>query len=78
MDAAAELWAVVLADGHRREDIEAWLLALIDPRHCRHCGVELPRPLRPGRPSVWCDGHRTAAGRRPVGRVCLACGAPLV
>jgi hypothetical protein len=50
---------------------------VIPPRQCRGCGVELEtRPGR-GRLLVWCEAHRTAIGRRPVGRICPGCGIPL-
>jgi hypothetical protein len=55
---------------------QLWAL-VIPPRQCRHCGIELEaRPGR-GRPLVWCEAHRTAIGRRPVGRVCAGCGVSL-
>ena len=50
---------------------------VIAPRQSRACGVELEaRPGR-GRPLVWCEAHRTAIGRRLVGRVCPGCGVSL-
>jgi hypothetical protein len=47
---------------------------LTSPRRCRACGVELEDRPGPGRPLVWCEAHRTAVGRRPVGRACAGCG----
>jgi hypothetical protein len=47
---------------------------VIPRRSCRHCGVELEDRPGAGRPAAWCEAHRTAAGRRPVGRVCAGCG----
>jgi hypothetical protein len=69
-------WAIVMANGMRPADIEAWWEALIGPDRCQRCNVELPPMPGPGRPRVWCDEHHP---RRPApaGRVCVGCGASL-
>ena len=47
------------------------------PRHSRHSGIELEDRPGPGRSAVWCEAHRTASGRRLIGRLCAGYGRSL-
>jgi hypothetical protein len=75
-DVAEERWAIVVANGMRPTDIDAWWEALVGPDRCKGCGVELPPMPGPGRPRVWCDEHHPRR-QVPQGRFCPGCGVSL-